>query len=346
MKHLLIMLSFMITKSWALSVATPSCSPYQLYYTAPGDYTFRCVNQCPVGTYVSFQTGRGTCITRFSPPNPGMNDCVQCQQNYYWQLQQQQLLAQQSQFNPWWNMNQGPWWAMQGSYYYPNFNYPGIWNNRGINGDHYPGNEHAHMMKPNIYVKNKSGKLTPFEFKFSNPKTEFLSTTPALKNFSWSGLVTKDKFRVENVGYDYLFYDFRGDHKKLQMNHGACVEKTELLPLMTQDLERFKFSKEAVSDFKEHWNVKIPDFPYYCIYPQYTDVVNSIAPIKITPSNSQVVRVIYIVVPYKDTPEKLANSFPKLPSRGIASLKSPEEQNSGLVFMEWGVGFLDTKLVP
>jgi hypothetical protein len=331
----------------ASSCSPPTCAPGQLLYSKPlnglmGNGCLQCVNSCPVGTYpVRFPTGLH-CRSDF--PSTAQ-DCYQCQLYNY---------QQQPMMNPYFNMQypwmmntQMPWWAIQGNYYYPNFNYPGSWYNHGMNPQHYPGNNHTYAAKPNIYVKNEILKLTKFSWKFKEKeKAEFLATTPALTNYGWEGLVSGESFLVKNVGYSYLFYDARMDHKKMQFDHGICLEKENLIPEMLTDLQKKSYPEEALKDFQEHWAQKIPNYPYYCVYPQYNQQLDSAMPIEVTPSDAVLTRVLYIVVPHTNAPKLSADKFPSLPTKSPASLMPalPAIKEKKIHFLEWGVAFLDGNL--
>lgn len=343
-----IMFFFMFTlfsfKSFATSCGTPTCKTGELYYS--GQPCPTCVSTCPSGTYAALSSTRGPICQSAFPSN--IQDCYQCQLYYY--RQQQATNPYYANYHsqlPWMTNPYAPWWATQGNYSYPNFQYPGAWYNHGINTNHYPGNGGAVALKPNIYVKNEKIKLTKFSWKFAEKeKAEFLATTPALKNFGWEGLVSGESFRVSNVGYSYLFYDARMDHNKMQYSNGICIEKEGLVPEMMMDLKAKGYPEVALKDFNEHWTQKIPNYPYYCIYPQYSEQMNALMPIEVTPTDAVVTRVLFVLVPHSKAPKVLAQKFPALPTRAPASLMpvDTKPRDKSIHFLEWGVAFLDEKI--
>lgn len=355
MKLLIISLMLILPKAFATSCAYRQCQPGQLRYTPTSSSHMsqgcsQCVNSCPAGTYAvaSYQGATPECKSNF-PSN--IQNCYHCQQQFAQQQQQYRWNPYFRTTMPWMmNQPQRPWWATQGNFHYPNFQYPGAWSNHGIDTTHYPGGGGGMAMKPNIYVKNENKKSMKFSWKFKEKeKAEFLATTPALNNYGWEGSVKGESYTVKNVDYSYLFYDARMDHKKMQFESGVCLEKENLIPEMLSDLSKKSFTKEALKDFTEHWSQKLPNYPYFCIYPQLNKQMNVLMPIDVTPVESIVTRVLYVLVPYEEAPKVIAGKFPSLPTRSSASLESVTKKKpikeKQIQFFEWGIAFLDGKLI-
>ena len=236
-----------------------------------------------------------------------------------------------------------PWWAHQGNFYYPNLNYPGPWSYPGIQQHHYPGSGNVFAAKPNVYV-DSIHKNKKFNFKFaSSEKISFLATTPFLpKSQTWSGkIVDKDKFELDDTAYDYLFYDVRLPKEKMQFDRGVCTTRSEAIDWMLKDLKEMKYSNLSLQDFEEHWRVKIPDYSYYCIYPQYNAQLDPALPVEIDVDQHSFIRTLYVLVPHKDEldVEKSASEVPfptKDPSENRPTAKIKRE----IEFREWGVAFL------
>ena len=300
-------------------------------------------SSCPPGQMLSYNSMINVrSCTPLYPPSQAPY-CVACQQQQFPMPRPSVPLNQfPSAFTP---PYQAPWWARQGAMNYPNMYYPGAWNHQqhGMNGQHYPGNGQVFMGKPNIYAstlaKDIKGKIT---FNFNQSHDNFLATTPALsKDYSWSTRVTKElKFSVAGVNYDYLFYDVRQDSNLMQFEHGLCASKEDILLWMLSDMREMVFPEAALIDFEEHWRVKMPDYPNYCVYPQYSQQMEKVLPIAITPASIKLMRNNYVLLPYKG--EINANSDRQIP----LPRKSPSLLNHSINqphFYEWGVGFLDAK---
>lgn len=234
-----------------------------------------------------------------------------------------------------------PWWASQGDLHYPNLHFPGVWQNRGINASYYTGNGEVHALKPNIYVESIH-KNKKFTFAFdSKEELNFLATTPYLdeKN-SWKGKINNDKFEIEGINYDYLFYDIRFPKDKMQYERGLCANREETIKWMLKDLSELKYPAIALQDFEEHWSVKIPDFPFYCIYPQYNKQLDEVLPVTINVPQTTFVRSLYVLIPHRTEPD--VDEPQEIP---FPMLDSTEVRPSALIkhetmFKEWGVAFL------
>lgn len=238
-------------------------------------------------------------------------------------------------------VNQQPWWASQGHLYYPNVNYPGPWNYPGIQARYYPGEGQVFAAKPNVYIDSiHSDQKFSFEF-VSSKKPQFLATTPVLEKQTWQGkIVEGDKFEVQDVNYDYLFYDVRLPQEKMQFEHGVCATREDTISWMLKDLTEMNYSKIAIQDFEEHWRVKIPDYPFYCIYPQYNRELDPVLPVEISLSQSTFIRSLYVLVPHKkepDTDDPQVIPFPSKDPREFRPVTKIKREN---MFREWGVAFL------
>jgi hypothetical protein len=269
-----------------------------------------------------------------------VNDCYMCQMNY----QATPYLG--NWFNgfpaPIYQPQTLPWWAYQGNFHYPNLHYPGAWNYPGINAHHYPGQGEVFAAKPNVYVESIH-KDKKFTFSFgSKEDLSFLATTPVLddKN-TWRGKIfDQDKFEVEDVNYDYLFYDIRLPKEKMQFERGLCATREETIKWMLKDLEEMKYPAVALQDFEEHWKVKIPDYPFYCIYPQYTEQLDAALPVNISLEQTRFIRSLFILIPHKEAPDVDVPQnipLPVLDPQEIRPVSIIKHENN---FREWGVAFL------
>lgn len=279
--------------------------------------------------------------TQFPAPQ---NDCFMCQQ-LYWQRQMAANPWQGHFQNPFIQNPYSPWWAQQGSMMYPNFHAPGSWQYPGMNPNPYPGNAPVFAAKPNVYVSKKSEGAASFKIKFdmSQTKASFLATTPYLENNGWNGVISDDEFKVQDVSYDYLFYDARMSHETMQFEAGWCVRQDNLVKSMMGELIQMGFSQNALRDFQEHWDEKIPKEEIYCVYPQYNKELDAAMPISIEPVAS-FKRVVFVLVPHRLDDNIADREFPKLPYKSHYTLR-PVAETSDIEFMEWGVAFLDHNLI-
>lgn len=243
--------------------------------------------------------------------------------------------------SPLYQPNIQPWWAYQGNMYYPNVSYPGPWQYPGIQSHYYPGQGQVFAAKPNVYIESIHHDKK-FKMKFTGEKPHFLATTPVLdKSLTWSGKISeKDKFEVEDIYYDYLFYDVRLPKEKMQFEHGVCSTREGAIDFMMKDLKEMKFSPLALQDFEEHWRVKIPDYPFYCIYPQYNRELDPILPVEIDIDQSTFIRSLYVLVPHKKEPDMEESQEIPLPTKDHADGRPVVTITRENMFREWGVAFL------
>lgn len=235
-----------------------------------------------------------------------------------------------------------PWWAYQGNLHYPNLHYPGPFAYPKIEAKYYPGTGEVFAAKPNVYVESIHAEKK-FEFRFvSEGNLSFLVTTPPLeRDNSWKGkIVEKDKFEVGGINYDYLFYDIRLPREKMQFDHGLCSTREAAIEWMLGDLKELKFPAIALQDFEEHWRVKIPDYPFYCIYPQYNRQLNDALPVGITLEQSSFTRSLFILVPHKKEIDVSDYHEIPLPSQDPARFRPSVKILRENMFKEWGVAFL------
>ncbi len=275
------------------------------------------------------------CVQNYPTPPA---DCIVCQQSY------------QNTINPIWfnqfptaifNPQPQPWWATQGNFFYPNFNYPGVWNNNQIDVNYYPGQGQVHAMKPNVYVESIHNEKK-FTFSFTAPDPSFISTTPMLDNKnSWKGkIINKDRFEVEDTIYDYLFYDIRLPKEKMQFERGTCATRENTIVWMLEDLLKMSYPAIALQDFEEHWRVKIPNYPYFCIYPQYNNELDPTLPVVISVDQVRFTRSLYVLVPHQKAPDLDDPQIVPLPANDPAEFRPSGLIKYETMFKEWGVAFL------
>lgn len=279
-----------------------------------------------------------TCVPRFPTQ---VNDCIVCQgaypnynsypnwfQNFPPAIYQPQVM---------------PWWAYQGNMHYPNLHYPGAWSYPGMNSHYYPGQGEVYAAKPNVYVESIYEEKK-FSLTFDLPKEElsFLATTPILdEQNTWRGkIIGKDKFEVDDIYYDYLFYDIRLPKEKMQFTHGHCATREDTISWMLKDLKEMSYPAIALQDFEEHWKVKIPDYPYFCIYPQYNQQLDSALPVTVNLAHTNFIRALFILVPHKEAPDANSPQTVPLPLKDSTQIRPPSLIKHENMLKEWGVAFL------
>jgi hypothetical protein len=234
-----------------------------------------------------------------------------------------------------------PYWAHQGNSYYPNMMYPGVWQYPGINSQHYPGKGEVFAAKPNIYVQTIHADKK-FEIAFPREEKNFLALTPILdERNTWKGRFSgKDQFDVNGVVYDYLFYDIRLGKEHMQFERGLCVSREDAIKWMLTDLKEMNYPPIALQDFEEHWRVKIPDFPFYCVYPQYNTQLDNALPMSTNLEQLRFNRALYILYPHKKEPSASETYSVPLPRLDSQEIRPESTIQYEVMLNEWGVAFL------
>ncbi len=242
------------------------------------------------------------------------------------------------------NMNQSynPSWYNYGTQNYNNFNYPGSWNQNGLNGHHYTGNGQFAAGKPNIYFSGKDGTSINLKIKFDK-SSNLLAALPIHGSEGWNFELTKNSsITTDGANYSYLFYDYRVGMNSLQSEKGFCVKPNELMPRLESILYQLQFEQKEVADFNQYWSVKIPKSEEYCVYPQIEKEMAKSAKYQITPTPSKVTRINFVILTKEIIGKAILGKFSKRPQsiwdlparREVASSKTEK-----LEVREWGVSF-------
>lgn len=286
--------------------------------------------ECQAPQFLAWSGQAAVCTSRMVPTELDPDDCIP------------QIFPQLKVFQGLVSEETLPWWAVQGKLHFPNLHYPGIWKNDQIDASFYPGSGEIFAAKPNVYIQSiYDEKRMTFKFLGEEAKS-FLATTPMLsERLSWEGkIIEHDKFEIEGILYDYLFYDIRLAKSAMQFTHGVCATRSEGIEWMLKDLGEMNFSAIALSDFEEHWRVKIPDYPFFCIYPQYNEQLDPVLPVALEMEQASFTRSLYVLVPYSESPQASLMPLIPLPTVDSASIRPSVKITRENMFKEWGVAFL------
>ena len=69
----------------------------------------------------------------------------------------------------------------------------------------------------------------------------------------------------------------------MQYQAGWCSEHGSTVKSMADELKVLGFSTQAIKDFNDHWNEKLPKVDTWCVYPQYNRQLDKILPVKLSP---------------------------------------------------------------
>jgi hypothetical protein len=247
---------------------------------------------------------------------------------------------------PNWGFNvvrpQQPWWYPYGNYQYQNFYRPGVWNNNGLSHHYYRGGGNMVAGKPNLYFHGLEKEIR-FVIDFDK-HSNMLASAPIHHDDGWMLSRKNKKLVVDGNAYDYLYYDYKLDSKKLQSSKGFCGSKRVVYKQMVSTLNQMKFKDKEVKDFEDFWAVKLPK-GNFCVYPQSHKELQPIAQWKSSVAPTYFKRILFVVVPEQIIGKKVAANFKNRPKSDWNPLsgvyRHPASKNK-LQIHEWGVAFLAT----
>jgi len=245
---------------------------------------------------------------------------------------------------PYLGMARLPPWAYYGATY-PNFYYPGMWNNGGLVSNAYPGAGNVGFDKPNLYLSSTKKRQVTVQINYKNPQAKWLSAVPTYKKNGWHVTTTgHNRIQADRAKYNFLYYDFRGDDRELQSSSGFCAPRGQAIDLMLTLLKGLKFKKNEIADFSDYWRIKMPPYKDLCVYPQTQSQMDQIANIQVKPKPRLIQRMLFVVVPRDEKKFYGAGKFERPPTSAWRAPASAAVINysSDLEVHEWGVAFLFT----
>jgi hypothetical protein len=181
--------------------------------------------------------------------------------------------------------------------------------------------------KPAIYLYPKTVQATNVKVA---TKGVFTLTIPKYQEKGWdvianpSGLILSN-----NKQYQYLYYESKIPNNLIDKPKQGYVVKKEAMPaLLGSVLPKLGLNEKETGEFKDYWEKKIPDSPYYFVGIMNQDSINKMEPLDITPKPDTLIRVRLF---FEKLNQEMEVEEPKisLPKR------------SGFTVVEWG-GMMQT----
>ncbi|MCX6150678.1 MAG: hypothetical protein NTX22_09160 [Ignavibacteriales bacterium] len=178
----------------------------------------------------------------------------------------------------------------------------------------------AVVRKPNIYIypQVKSVVSVKLEFPLGGIVIESI---PAYLG-EWS-VQAEPTGKIDNK-YDYLFYEAKTPDI-YQYSSGWIVNRDSLPLFFRTKLSESGFIDREINDFTQYWIQRLITYPYYFIYPQFSNDIDKIIRLKISPSPDNVLRLFFII---------------KGSEKNVIDLSKPivpKFAREGFVVAEWGV---------
>jgi hypothetical protein len=163
--------------------------------------------------------------------------------------------------------------------------------NRPMPGGSNPQTIGIPVYKPNIYLYPETTKDIILTFKQPQQLTTVI---PDYENY-WK--VTAEPNGVIDKQYGFLFYEALVQEVFFQTSVGWGLPVDHRESAFEEMLTRYKFNEQEKSDFIEFWNEKLDPNLEYVVYPQETDIIDSVMPLVVEPKPSKTYRIWFYFIP-------------------------------------------------
>jgi hypothetical protein len=178
------------------------------------------------------------------------------------------------------------------------------------------------VYEPNIYLypAGQSQIHVNLSFPYGG---KIITSIPYYGN-GW--IVDVDTSGLINDKYEYLFYESELPDV-WQLNEGWIIKRSELYKFFTDNMLRYGFYGREIKDFTDYWIPRLVNSEYYEIYPQESDIINTVIKLGISKPADNILRLFYVIKGVNnDTNNKI-----NMPIENI------QFKRSGFCVTEWGV---------
>lgn len=158
------------------------------------------------------------------------------------------------------------------------------------------------------------------------PKGGFSVTEPQYPEGGWNVVAYPEGNMVDvrdNKVWPYLFWEGNGSVEGIPNKKGFVVAQRDVEKTLHEKLALLGLNKQETKDFMEFWLPRMQKAPYYFITFYDNALMNTIAPLKITPKPDSVIRI-------------LMDYEPLTAPRNVEPLKITTPQRNGFTVVEWG----------
>jgi hypothetical protein len=146
------------------------------------------------------------------------------------------------------------------------------------------------VLKPNIYLYPTEN--TNLDVSISFPLGgKIIASIPDFKT-GWK--INADTNGIINSEYEYLFYESE-QPDVWQINEGWIIKRTELEQFFTENMLKYGFYGREIKDFIDYWIPRLKDYEFYGIYPQESDIINTVIKLEFSKSPDAVLRLFYLI---------------------------------------------------
>ena len=175
-------------------------------------------------------------------------------------------------------------------------------------------------IKPNIYLYPE--EETDISVIFDSPEL-LLTVIPDYNNGWYAKVSPNGKMIVDNLEYGYLFYESMTGDYMMQKDKGFIVPIKNREKFFTTIAEYYGFNKQETYDFVTFWISRLDSTKEYVMYPQLTNTIDVLMPVKINPNPQSIFRIWFLFY------EKENDIELEKPERVVA-------ERNGYTMVEWG----------
>ena len=181
---------------------------------------------------------------------------------------------------------------------------------------------HNVVYKPNIYIYPTERSQLTVNLSFPHGG-RILSSIPYYGN-GW--VIDVDTSGIINNKYEYLFYE-SVQPDVWQMNEGWIIRRNDLGTFFRDNMLKYGFSGKEIKDFTDYWIPRLKGSDYYEIYPQESDLIETVINLSFSQTPDNILRLFYVIRAVSNDSNTKIN-FP---------IEETPFSRSGFCVTEWGV---------
>jgi hypothetical protein len=178
------------------------------------------------------------------------------------------------------------------------------------------------VYKPNIYLYPTERSQISVNLTFPNGG-KIITSIPFYGD-GW--VVDVDTSGFINNEYNYLFYESE-QPDVWQLNEGWIIRRSDLKTFFSDNMLSHGFNGREIKDFTDYWIPRLINSDYYEIYPQESDIIETVIKLKISRIPDNTLKLFYVIKGASNDSD--------------AKINMPAECNqfkrSGFCVAEWGV---------
>lgn len=182
----------------------------------------------------------------------------------------------------------------------------------------------AEMCKPVIYLYPEKESRINVQV---DPVDGFTKTIPEYSKNGWNVTAYPDGKIIDDVTgktYDYLYWSGIS-FGQFRVDKGWVIKQDSLDSFFDEKLKILGMNEKEINDFKEYWVNRLTDSPYYRVSFLPRNIIDELAPLKISPEAPDfTLRVIMLVRGLDEYVEMPEQDLPPAPTR------------NGFAVVEWG----------